>query len=543
MEPGPSLDGGPNGGEGAASFRPRSDGQASPARRTVAGRIIASYLVVLAAFAITAGWSLLALRDAAQDATLLRAAYVPLRSSIGEALAGQNVLNAQLNHITAAKNPADARQWIETALRLRPLTFEQIRRDAQRELPTVVEPTALRAHVASQTTAMLATLAEDDEKFEQLFQTLRAGDRSRAEQLRDDLIATQTDIAKQLRAMRERVDGEMRALISTARQREHRSMLLLIGLSVLTLLVGLLITLHVRRVLAPLTVVTERARAVARGDLSSRQVVSTSDEIGELATTFEAMVAAIKRARAELVQAERLATIGKMAAHISHEVRNPLSSIGLNLELLEEEIVEGGSDAEARQLLEAIQGEVDRLSQVTEQYLAAARRPRLHLEPERIGDLVEDCHQFVRPELERAGLESHVEIDDELPWIDADEGQLRQALLNLVRNAREATGKGGEVLLRVTRAARGGVTIRVEDDGEGIDEQVRSSIFEPFTTTKERGTGLGLAVTRAVVEAHGGAIDCAPREGGGTVFSIELPPSRQRRQASSSPAPDVAEER
>src|SRR5262249_56659108 len=104
---------------------------------------------------------------------------------------------------------------------------------------------------------------------------------------------------------------------------------------------------YARRVLAPLTAVTERANAVAKGDLTPHAVVATNDEIGELAETFEGMVAAIKRARAELVQAERLATIGKMAAHVPHEIRNPLSSIGLHVELLEEEGAAGGGDKEA----------------------------------------------------------------------------------------------------------------------------------------------------------------------------------------------------
>lgn len=500
--------------------------RAPPTRRTVAGRLLASYLVVLAAFAITVGWSLLALRDAARDATLLRAAYVPLLSSIGEALAGQNVLNAQLNHITAAKNPADVRQWIETARRLRPLTFEQIRRDAERELPGVTDPSGLRAHVAAEAAAIVRSLAQENAQFEQLFLALSAGERARAERLRDDLVATQTDHAKRLRAMRERVDGQLKAMIQAAKQRESRSIQLLVGLSVLTLFVGLAISLYARRVLKPLTVMTDRARAVASGDLSSREVVATGDEIGELATTFESMVGAIRRARAELVQAERLATIGKMAAHISHEVRNPLSSISLNLELLEEEIAEQGTEPEAAGLLSAIRAEVDRLSQVTEQYLAAARRPRLQLERESIGDVVQQCHAFVRPELERAGLTTRVEVEPDLPEVDADEAQLRQALLNLLRNAREATPKGGEVALRVVRGSDGGVAIVVEDDGEGIPEELRATLFELFTTSKERGTGLGLAVTQAIVEAHGGTIVCESREPQGTRFRVELPSAK-----------------
>ena len=148
-------------------------------------------------------------------------------------------------------------------------------------------------------------------------------------------------------------------------------------------------SLYARRVLAPLTAVTARANAVARGDLTPHQVVDTNDEIGELATTFEGMVAAIQRARAELVQAERLATIGKMAAHVTHEIRNPLSSIGLNVELLEEEVALRG-DKEPIALVSAIKSEVDRLSRIAEQYLSVARRPRPHLERERVDDLVRE---------------------------------------------------------------------------------------------------------------------------------------------------------
>jgi len=509
----------------------RHDGPAEPGpgpvaathRRTVAGRLLATYLVLLGAFAVTVGWSLLALRDAARDATLLRAVYVPLLTSIGEALAGQNVLNAQLNHITAAKNPADVRQWIETAQRLRPLTFEKIRRDAEQELPGTADASGLRAQVVSETAAILRAMSDEDVKFDQLFQSLQLGDRGRAEQLRDDLLARETDSAKRLRALRDRVDEQMKTLTATAQRREARSIELLVGLSLLTLCVGAAISLYARRVLAPLTAVTERARAVARGDLGPRDVVATDGEIGELATTFEGMVAAIRRARAELVHAERLATIGKMAAHISHEIRNPLSSIGLNLELLEEEISELPSKPEAAGLLGAIQSEVDRLSRITEQYLAAARRPTLHMEPIRLDELVSDCHGFVRPELERAGLASRVELEPGVPALEADGAQLRQALLNLLRNAQEATARGGEIVLSVRRAPEGRIAIWVEDNGQGVPEELRSAIFDPFCTTKERGTGLGLAVTRSIVEAHGGTIHCEPRPAGGTRFCVELP--------------------
>jgi signal transduction histidine kinase len=278
-------------------------------------------------------------------------------------------------------------------------------------------------------------------------------------------------------------------------------------------------------VLAPLTTVTERVRAVGQGDLTPREIVATNDEIGELATNFESMVAAIQRARAELVQAERLATIGKMAAHITHEIRNPLSSIGLNVELLEEEIAPSG-DKESAALVTAIKAEVDRLSRIAEQYLSVARRPRPRFVRERLDDLARELLAFVGPELTRAGVRAHIETDEGMPEVELDDSQLRQALLNLVRNAREAMPNGGDLRVCVRAIEPAAVEVTVDDTGVGIPDEMIANVFDPFFTTKARGTGLGLAVTREIIEAHGGHISCERRPEGGTRFRIWLPRSQ-----------------
>ncbi len=490
-------------------------------RRTVAGRLLVSFLVVLTAFFVTLGWSLLALREAARDATLVRDAYVPILSAIGDALAQQNVMNTQLNHITDAKNPADVIQWVNTARRLRPLTLKKLS-DARVGLSKELDRERLRHDIDEVIAALETERAGSSAQYEQLFVALSTGDARKADELRDQLIEIETSGAKRLRTLSQRVERQMALLTEDAQLRETRSLLLLIGLSVLTLVVGLATSIYARRVLAPLSVVTARARAVAAGDLAPKEIVATDDEIGELAKTFEDMVAAIRRARAELVQAERLATIGKMAAHITHEVRNPLSSIGLNLELLEEELVEAGPNPEAQQLIAAIQSEVDRLANITEQYLSAVREPKLEREREAVEDIVRDCHAFVKPELVRAGVESEVVVEPGLPRVEVDEARLRQAVVNLVRNAREALTGGGRVTLTV-RHAGDFVAIDIEDDGPGIPEEQRASIFDPFYTTKRHGTGLGLAVTRSIVEAHEGRIRCEAAGERGTRFTIELP--------------------
>ncbi|MFW6197431.1 MAG: ATP-binding protein [Myxococcota bacterium] len=224
--------------------------------------------------------------------------------------------------------------------------------------------------------------------------------------------------------------------------------------------------------------------------------------------------------KARLIQTERLAAIGKMAAHVTHEVRNPLSSIGLNVEMLEEELAD--ADTESRGLLRAVQRELDRLTGITEEYLRLARLPAPRLEPEDVGDLVRQIAEFVTPELRNAGVELDVHIDESLPLVALDESQLRQALLNLLRNAREAMPEGGRAEIGVT-AGDGGVHIHVRDEGPGIPAEQRDRIFDLFYTTKERGTGLGLPLTDQIVVAHGGTIRCEGAPGQGTTFQLWLP--------------------
>jgi signal transduction histidine kinase len=220
---------------------------------------------------------------------------------------------------------------------------------------------------------------------------------------------------------------------------------------------------------------------------------------------------------------ERLAAIGKMAAHVTHEVRNPLSSIALNVELLEEELAAREDAKEAVTLLRAIKNEVERLTALTEQYLSVARRQPLRLEQEDVAELVGEACRFVTPDFERNGVELRVEIEAGLPLAAVDEAQIKQALFNLLRNAREAMPGPGHVDVAVRKAAGGGVDITVDDEGKGVDEETRSHLFEPFFTTKGRGTGLGLAITRQIIEAHGGTVTCEGRAPLGTRFWIHLP--------------------
>jgi signal transduction histidine kinase len=214
-----------------------------------------------------------------------------------------------------------------------------------------------------------------------------------------------------------------------------------------------------------------------------------------------------------------------MAAHVTHEIRNPLSSIGLNIELLEEELLKaqaGAPSSEARGLLEAITREVQRLEHLSEEYLRVARLPSPRMEADDVATAVRDVVSFSRPEMDRSGCTVKLAVAAALPPALFDESQLRQALLNLLRNAREAMPDGGTIDVEI--AAEGmSVVIDVADRGGGIPEDIRARVFDPFFSTKGEGTGLGLAITRQIVEAHGGSVTCDPRDGGGTRFRIALP--------------------
>jgi nitrogen fixation/metabolism regulation signal transduction histidine kinase len=228
--------------------------------------------------------------------------------------------------------------------------------------------------------------------------------------------------------------------------------------------------------------------------------------------------------KSRLIQTERLAAIGRMAAHVTHEVRNPLSSIGLNVDMLGDEIHDTGP--ESKRLMESIQQELERLESITEEYLRLARLPEPSLTPDDPTYLLRDTAEFVRREMDAAGVELRLDLAPQLPAVAMDEPQLRQALLNLLRNAREAMPDGGTAKLEATRYD-GGVRVQVHDEGAGIAEEEREHVFDLFYTTKERGTGLGLPLTQQIVVAHGGQIACKPRHPHGTTFEVWLPSAAQ----------------
>jgi signal transduction histidine kinase len=493
--------------------------------------VLLTYVVVTVAFALEATWGLLALRNAGSDADLIRRGYLPLTRALRDLVTLQDTWNAQLNHVTSARNPADTQLWFDTAMHIgRPKKFGEARAALVRAFLTTRDHSyvGFGNEINAEIRFVERILEHDAEQLHQLFGALGTGQVARAERLRDALLRRGISVHNRLSRIDQRVLASVDAIGETEKERERFSIALLIVLSVLAVVVGVLMALLTRQTLAPLVTVTERVRAVARGDFAPKVPVDSNDEIGELATAFEKMIAAIAAARERLLTTERLATIGKMAAHVTHEIRNPLSSISLNLELLQDELP--ADSHEARALMKAILAEVDRLTHLTEYYLSFARRRSVQLEVADLHALITDALAFMRRDLERRNIQAEFEASDAPVNVAIDESQLKQALFNLIRNAVEAMPDGGKlrVLLQQSEDA---VTVHIDDEGSGIAPELADTLFQPFVTNKPNGTGLGLVVTQQVVESLGGEISWEPRGTGGTRFTLQFPRATPEQSA------------
>ncbi|HZN49905.1 MAG TPA: ATP-binding protein [Methylomirabilota bacterium] len=253
-------------------------------------------------------------------------------------------------------------------------------------------------------------------------------------------------------------------------------------------------------------------------------------EVERLNDELTGTLSRLQTAQQELVVAERMATVGRLSLRIAHEVRNPISAIELNAEMLED-IVRERRDAEMKEaaaLIAAIRDQVTTLDALTEEYLAFARFPRPHFEEESVNHLVQELADFVRPVATRQGLTLRVEVDPNVPMMEIDRGLLRQAVLNLVKNGLESLSSGGELTIE-SRFDGDAVEIAVSDTGAGIPVDVGPQLFEQFFTTKPQGTGLGLSITRQIAEEHDGEVRWANRRDHGATFTIRLPVKRSAR--------------
>ncbi len=234
----------------------------------------------------------------------------------------------------------------------------------------------------------------------------------------------------------------------------------------------------------------------------------------------------------QLATTEKQLLLSRLLARLAHEIRNPLSSLDIHVQLLEEDLAQlapqTGEVMAGR--LEIIHGELRRLDNIVKQDLRLGRASALDLEPVDLAKVVGHVCELLRPDAFEREIDLAVQMDLDLPRLTADPVQLTQALMNLVINALQAVERGGRIAVRVQHPGTNEfVGIEVADTGPGVPPERQSTIFEPFFTTKSEGSGLGLWIAQQIAIAHGGEILLANRPDNGAVFVLKLPLSRKEQ--------------
>lgn len=314
-----------------------------------------------------------------------------------------------------------------------------------------------------------------------------------------------------------------------AQVRRSSEALLLIGVA--GLLAGILgTTVLARRITQPIQTLVDGTVRIARGDFSHVIPIFSKDEIGGLARSFNEMTSRLLEARErmeaanrKLIQAEKLASIGRLAATIAHEIRNPLTSVKLNAQKVAED---GTLDPAVREHLGLSLEGIDQIERFIKELLNFTRVSELVLERFSPEQVVEEALKTLQAAFRQKGISVEKSYAPNLPTALIDGDKLRQVFLNVLRNAHEALGEGGRVSVAVDSVKEEGRTwirVRIEDDGPGIPENDRENIFEPFFTTRPTGFGLGLAISRKIVEQHNGSIRVARGGAPGACFIIQIP--------------------
>jgi signal transduction histidine kinase len=267
---------------------------------------------------------------------------------------------------------------------------------------------------------------------------------------------------------------------------------------------------------------TRAMAVVGAGDLDHPIHATSRDEIGDLARALERMTGQLRESRAQLVQAEKLASIGEMSAAVAHGLRNPLASLRAAAQLVRRH----PASPSATEHLDAIIEEVDRLDRRISHLLSFSRPAPFHPVSESVPRLLEELLPAVAQPLRDQRVELEMAVPKTLPQVRVDPMQVEQAILEIVSNALDAMPTGGRLSIGAfvaDGAEPGDVVVEVTDTGGGIPEHVLPSVCEPFFTTRQEGTGLGLAIAKRYVEQNGGRLEIATRPGVGTTVRVRLP--------------------
>ena len=250
--------------------------------------------------------------------------------------------------------------------------------------------------------------------------------------------------------------------------------------------------------------------------------VATAEQVGHAIILRD--ITESRRTTQQTIESERLNALTLLAAGVAHEIGNPLNSLNIHLQLLERKVrgLDGAARAELQESIDISRSEFNRLDSIVTQFLRAIRptRPRLH--PENINSIVEEAVRFFAPEIKDRDMVVEQELRSDLPMLQLDRDQMKQAFYNVIKNSFEAMKNRGILRIR-TDMDESHVIVSFIDTGGGISAENLSHVFEPYFTTKPSGTGLGLLIVRRIVREHGGELSIESSEGKGLALIIRLP--------------------
>ncbi len=275
-------------------------------------------------------------------------------------------------------------------------------------------------------------------------------------------------------------------------------------------------------VLRPISVISSGVARLGRGEFDAAVDLPDDAELRDVSESMKAIGVRLAAGGGDATQrdAKRLVALSRLSAGIAHEIKNPLNAMSIHLELLRTEI---GGSREATEHLSVITGQLRRLDEVVQTFLKFSRPEQLALRPTSLLTLVNDIAPIAEAEGERAGVRVVVDCPADLPDIHADRSSLQNALLNLALNGCQAMPNGGTLRIAATRVPGGRVAVTVTDSGVGIPADQLDKIFNLYFTTKEGGTGIGLAMVYRTVQLHDGDITVESAPGRGTTFTVTLP--------------------
>ncbi len=321
------------------------------------------------------------------------------------------------------------------------------------------------------------------------------------------------------------IDSLVKSIEENSARKVKRYLVYQYILLLVILMVSVSSLVFIYRVISrPIKELIKGAHAIAGGDMSFRIGWDRRDEIGELARSFNTMAERLNESRRIILEREKLALLGTFCSGVAHEIRNPLSSVKMNLGILYRTIGRE-CDGELKEHFRIALREVDHMDKILRDILDFSRPGKLRISNNEIRDIIDASLNMAEGELADKAIEVVKDIEDGL-FVKVDRGRITQALLNVYLNSIHAMKRGGR--LRVSAFCREErVVIVVEDNGKGMSREVLSRIFEPFFTTRIEGTGLGMTLTRRIVEQHGGSIEVESAPGGGTKVIIDIPMVRQ----------------